>query len=201
MPQPPPPPRGVAPPRPAPRPSPQPASTRRMCQQPPMLGLSATSGATAWSHGLTGPAAGSEHRSSVRMLHGRSGHGGRVLLADDRRAPCQGDMARATAARLRVEGAAFSHFTAARLLGIDVRHSDPAVWLRAPVASGHRSWPGVHVTRSRHSAEPVLVHGQPVTPAARTVVDLAGRLHDAQLTGMLYDVMRQCVATAEQVTA
>src|SRR3954447_10474733 len=101
----------------------------------------------------------------------------------------------ATAARLRVEGAAFSHFTAARLLGIDVRHSDPAVWLRAPLASGHRSWPGVHVTRSRHSAEPVLVHGQPVTPAARTVVDLAGRLHDAQLTGMLYDVMRRRVVT------
>src|SRR3954453_23914294 len=107
----------------------------------------------------------------------------------------------ATAARLRVEGAAFSHFTAARLLGIDVRHSDPAVWLRAPVASGHRSWPGARVTRSRHEVEPVLVHGQPVTPVARTVVDLAGRIDQAQLAGVLYDVMRRRVVTAEQVGA
>jgi len=105
----------------------------------------------------------------------------------------------ASAARLRVAGSVFSDFTAARLLGVDLRHGDSAVWLQASATSGHRGWAGVRVTRTRHPVSPVLAHGQPVVPVARTIVDLAARLDDRALTGALYDVIRRRVVTADQV--
>jgi very-short-patch-repair endonuclease len=108
----------------------------------------------------------------------------------------------ASAARLRVgEDAMFSDFTGARLLGMDIRHDDDDIWLRAPMECGLRSWLGVHVTRSRHPVQPVLAHGQPVVPPARTLVDLAGRLSEQALTGLLYDVTRRRVLAVDDVAA
>ena len=109
---------------------------------------------------------------------------------------------RASAARLRVGPLAmFSDFTGARLLGMDVRHANADVWLRAPMTAGVRSWPGVRVTRSRHEVEPVSAYGQPVVPPARTIVDLAGRVSERALTGLLYDVARRGVLGIDQVVA
>jgi very-short-patch-repair endonuclease len=109
---------------------------------------------------------------------------------------------RASAARLRVgPEAMFSDFTGARLLGIDVRHDNQDVWLRAPMSAGVRSWLGVRVTRSRHEVEPVFAYGQPVVPPARTVVDLAGRLDERAISGLLYDVTRRRVLSIDQVVA
>jgi hypothetical protein len=108
----------------------------------------------------------------------------------------------ASAARLRVgPDTMFSHFTGARLLGMDIRHDDSDVWLRARPDSGMRDWLGVRVTRSRHPVAPVLAHGQPVVPTARTIVDLAGKLGERALTGLLYDVTRRRVVGVEAVTA
>ena len=95
----------------------------------------------------------------------------------------------------------FSDLTGARLLGMDIRHEDENVWIRAPIESGIRSWLGVQVTRSRHSVQPVIAHGQPVVPPARTVVDLAGRLSEQALSGLLYDVTRRRVVTIDDVAA
>jgi very-short-patch-repair endonuclease len=108
----------------------------------------------------------------------------------------------ASAARLRVgEDCLFSNFTGARLLGIDVRHEDNDVWLRAGHTSGARSWLGVRVTRSRHPVTPVMAHGQPCVPPARTVVDLSSALSERALAGLLYDVVRRKFVSADAVSA
>ena len=110
--------------------------------------------------------------------------------------------ATAVAARLQAgEGAAFSSYTSGRLLGIDVMRDDPRVWLRVPWVSGARSRAGVRVTRSRISTPIATAHGQPVVPAARTLLDLAAHLDEREILGALYDSVRRGITTIEAVTA
>ncbi len=86
---------------------------------------------------------------------------------------------------------AFGYVTGARLLGFDVRHSTPDVWLAARFRSSARSRPGVQIKRTRHYVDPVLAYGYPVVPASRTVVDLAQIIDAESLASVIYDGVRR----------
>lgn len=110
---------------------------------------------------------------------------------------------RGVAARLYYgEGAHFSHYTAARLHGIDTRPPIPLVWLTVPVHISKRRRPGVDRTRSTQvGAHAESVRGQPALTVARTMVDLAAVLDEATWLFRLYDVVRRGQATPEAVLA
>ncbi len=97
------------------------------------------------------------------------------------------------------EGARFSHDTAARLLGVDLRGGNDDVWVT--VRHGRRlNWrPGLQVRQSTRLPEPVLAHGLRVMPLARTIVDLAQVSEAARLRGVLYDVVRRQLLGADDV--
>jgi very-short-patch-repair endonuclease len=108
----------------------------------------------------------------------------------------------AVAARLRVgETAMFSHLTAARLLGFDIRSDSPFTWLTTPLPSGARSFGLVKVVRTRHLVTPQYAFGHPVTPPPRMFVDLAGVLDAAAWVGTLYDAVRRSQVSVSAILA
>jgi hypothetical protein len=96
----------------------------------------------------------------------------------------------------------FSHGTAARLRGIDPRHTDYRTWITVPFDVVRSQRPGVKITRSRRIAGFVsTAHGFPTLNDARTIVDLARLVDAAVLRRVLYDVVNRQVVTVDAVLA
>lgn len=99
---------------------------------------------------------------------------------------------RAANALLRCgDEAVFSHITAARLHGLEVRTRDSRPWVSVPA---HRRAPeladGV-VFRTRHPPQRAArLNGWPATEPARTLVDLAGQLPRPLLRSTLHGALR-----------
>ncbi len=85
------------------------------------------------------------------------------------------------------EGALLSHDSAAALYGLREWPPVPEV-----TALTHRERPGIQVHRSRtlSKADATRQHGIPVTTAARAILDVRGRLSDAELIQIVSDARR-----------
>ena len=97
------------------------------------------------------------------------------------------------------EPACFSHLTAARLLGIDAPKLAAETWLTIPHGRYASPRPGTIVKRTRNFPSPRRAYGYPVTPPARTVVDLAALLDTYQMRKVLYDVTCRGALTVQQI--
>jgi very-short-patch-repair endonuclease len=97
--------------------------------------------------------------------------------------------------------ARFSHFTAARLLALDVRARSDLIDVTTAHGRGNRAPIGVVVRQSRHLPPPATAAGYPVMPLARTVVDLAQVVEVPDLVGVLYDAVRRRVVTVDAILA
>ncbi|MDT7572226.1 MAG: hypothetical protein QOE05_2400 [Actinomycetota bacterium] len=104
------------------------------------------------------------------------------------------------AAMLWAKAGWLSHHSAARREGIWVP-DDTSVHVGVPFADGHRSRPGVAVTRTRQVPELATDGFFRWTPPARTVVDLAQLLDERTLSAVLLSAVRKEKATAAEVAA
>ena len=94
------------------------------------------------------------------------------------------------------DGAALSGFAAAQHMGL-VRRPPSLPEVTAP---GEREIPGV-VTRRSQRIERWIFNGIPTTTVARTLVDIAGRLDDEELTRVVHDAQVRYGTTPRQVEA
>ncbi|HLR57250.1 MAG TPA: type IV toxin-antitoxin system AbiEi family antitoxin domain-containing protein [Beutenbergiaceae bacterium] len=93
--------------------------------------------------------------------------------------------------RVAPVGAALSHFSAARIHGLDVRPGSPLVWLTIPHAHKLRGMPGARIIRSRNLSNFTTgIQGKPVTTVARTIIDLSSFLTARAVQAVIYDAIR-----------
>ncbi len=84
-----------------------------------------------------------------------------------------------------------SHYSAARIHGLDIRPGSPLVWLTIPHARKLRGMPGATIIRSRNLSPFITeIQGKPVTTVARTIIDLSSFLAERAVQAVIYDAFR-----------
>ncbi len=97
-------------------------------------------------------------------------------------------------------GSVFSHHTAARLHGLDIRPRSEIIWLTVPHERRTRRLDGVFYMRSRR-LEAVMTSssGHPVTTIARTLIDLVDVVPPERLTAAAFDALRERRVTLQAI--